>query len=225
MATLMQAFNALTVDPSQSVGSMPVGTHRVIICGSEVKASKSGESGYLELQLEIIDGEHKGTHGAYRLNLYHSNPQTVEIAYRQFSAVCHVVGVYQVQDSVQLHNIPFMVEVGLQKEPNPEKYSQVKRVFDVNGNEPGKQGQAAPAQAPAPAAQPAAAPAWGQSAPQQPAPAWGQPAPAPAAPAPAIANGVAMPAANTQPTATPPWGQSAAPAPAGGQTPPWGQQA
>lgn len=239
MAQLLQAFNAQQYDPTQGGGSLPVGRHPVIIESSEVKTNKANDGGYLQLNVKLIDGPQTGTTGAYRLNLYHSNPQTAEIAHRQLSAICHCVGVFNVQDSGQLHNIPFIIEVGLQKgeEAAQKGYTEVKKVFDINGNEPGKAGQGAPAaqpqqqpaqggfgqQQPAqqpqqPAAQPQGnAPAWGggQPAQQQPqgapagnAPAWGQqPAQQPAAQQPAQQAGG--------------WQQGGA-APAGGA--PWGQR-
>ena len=237
MAQLIQAFNAQQYDPTQGGGSLPVGRHPVSSESSEVQANKANDGGYLQLNVKLIDGPQTGTTGAYRLNLYHSNPQTAEIAHRQLSAICHCVGVFNVQDSGQLHNIPFIIEVGLQKgeEAAQKGYTEVKKVFDINGNEPGKAGQGAPAaqpqQQPAqggeawggqPAQQPAAqpqgnAPAWGggQPAQQQPqgapagnAPAWGQqPAQQPAAQQPAQQAGG--------------WQQGGA-APAGGA--PWGQR-
>lgn len=209
MAQLLQAFNALQFDPTQGSGNLPIGRHPVIVESSEVKANKANDGGYLQLNLKIIDGPQQDTTGAYRLNLYHSNPQTAKIANERLSSVCHVIGVFNVQDSAQMHNIPFIIEVGFQKghEPgsNPEAkgYTEVKKVFDINGKEPGKADQGAPAaqpqQQPAqggfgqqqPAQQPAAqpqgngAPAWGgqpaqPAAPAGNAPAWGQGAPAPA---------------------------------------------
>lgn len=138
---LIQAFNAQQYDPTQGVGSLPIGKHPVIVESSEVKANKANDGGYLQLNLRIIDGPQAGTTGAYRLNLYHTNQQTVEIAHRQLSAICHVVGVFMVQDSSQLHNLPFLVEVGPQK--NDPAYTEVKKVYDMNGNEPGKAGQGA----------------------------------------------------------------------------------
>ncbi len=233
MAQLIQAFNAQQYDPSQSVGGLPVGKHPVIVESSEVKANAKNDGGYLQLNLKIIDGPAAGTTGAYRLNLYHSSQQTVEIAHRQLSAVCHVVGVFNVQDSAQLHNIPFMVEVGLQKgeEAAQKGYTEVKRVFDVHGNEPGKAGQGqAPAQPQhAPQGQPAAwgAPQGQQPAPQQPqgnAPAWGQPPaqqPAPAQGAPAWGQAPQQPQQPAQAPAAGGWQQGAAPA---GGNPPWGQR-
>ena len=231
MAQLLQAFDAQQFDPTQGGGNLPVGRHPSIIESSEVKANKANDGGYLQLNVKLIDGPQTGTTGAYRLNLYHSNPQTAEIAHRQLSAICHCVGVFNVQDSSQLHNIPFIIEVGLQKgeEAAQKGYTEVKKVFDINGNEPGKAGQGAPAaqpqQQPAqggfgqqqPAAQPQGnAPAWGggQPAQQQPqgapagnAPAWGQqPAQQPAAQQPAQQAG-GWQQGGTAPAGGAPWGQ------------------
>ena len=238
MAQLLQAFNAQQYDPTQGGGSLPVGRHPVIIESSEVKANKANDGGYLQLNVKIIDGPQTGTTGAYRLNLYHSNPQTAEIAHRQLSAICHCVGVFNVQDSSQLHNIPFIAEVGLQKgeEAAQKGYTEVKKVFDINGNEPGKAGQGAPAAQPQqqPAAQGGGA--WGGQPAQQPAaqpqgnaPAWGggqpaqqQPQGAPAGNAPAWGQQPAQQPAAQQPAQQAGGWQQGGAAPAGGA--PWGQR-
>ena len=250
MAQLLQAFNAQQFDPTQGGGSLPVGRHPVIIESSEVKANKANDGGYLQLKVKLIDGPQMGTTGAYRLNLYHSNPQTAEIAHRQLSAICHVVGVFNVQDSAQLHNIPFIIEVGLQKgeEAAQKGYTEVKKVFDINGNEPGKAGQGAaqaqpqgqgsfsqqqPAQQPQ---QPQGGAEWGQQPAQQPAaqpqgnaPAWGggqpaqqQPQGAPAGNAPAWGQQPAQQPAAQQPAQQAGGWQQGGAAPAGGA--PWGQR-
>lgn len=234
---LIQAFNAQQFDPTQGVGSLPIGKHPVIVESSEVKANKANDGGYLQLNLRITDGPQQGTTGAYRLNLYHSNPQTAEIAHRQLSAICHVIGVFNVQDSQQLHNIPFIAEVGLQKgeEAAQKGYTEVKKVFDINGNEPGKAGQGAPAAQPQ--QQPAAQGGFGQQQPaQQPAaqpqgnaPAWGggqpaqqQPQGAPAGNAPAWGQQPAQQPAAQQPAQQAGGWQQGGAAPAGGA--PWGQR-
>ena len=233
MAQLIQAFNAQQYDPTQGGGSLPVGRLPVIVESSEVKANKANDGGYLQLNLKVIDGPQTGTTGAYRLNLYHSNPQTAEIAHRQLSAICHCVGVFNVQDSSQLHNIPFIIEVGLQKgeEAAQKGYTEVKKVFDINGNEPGKAGQGAPAAQPQ--QQPAAQGGFGQQQPaQQPqgnAPAWGggqpaqqQPQGAPAGNAPAWGQQPAQQPAAQQPAQQAGGWQQGGAAPAGGA--PWGQR-
>ena len=136
MAQLIQPFNANNFDPTQRVDGLPIGKHPVIIQSSDVKATKANDGGYLQLDLLIIDGPQKGTVGAYRINLYNASQQAVDIANRQMSAISHVTGVFMIQDTAQLHNIPFVVEVGPQK--NDPQYTEVKKVYDIHGNEPGK---------------------------------------------------------------------------------------
>lgn len=187
MTELLQPFDALQYDPSQSVGNLPVGKHPVVIDSVEVKAVKdNAQNGYIEFTLRITDGPQVGCTGAYRINLYNQNPTTVAIAQKQLSALCHVIGTYQVKNLQVMCGKPFFVEVGPQK--NDPTYTEVKKVFDVNQNEP-KRGQAPTA---AQQQQP-----WGSGAPQQ------QATPSP------------MAAQETQPQANsaPPWGQQqAAPA-------------
>ena len=193
-------FNAATVEPATMGGSsLPLSGSDgwpVVITASEIKQAKSGgNNGYLELTLSVIDGEYRGESGAYRLNLYHSSEKTVEIAYRQLSAVCHVTGAVNMVDTQQLHNLPFRAVVGLQKrnanwkDGDPE-YTEVKGVLHSDGSQPGKSkggsapGPSAPPQAPTqptptPTPQPeqqASPPAWGGGAPAgSSAPPWAQP--------------------------------------------------
>lgn len=151
MTQLLNSFNPMNYDPSQGGGSWPLGKHPVIIESAEVKPTQDNSSGYLQLNLKIIDGQHAGFTGAYRLNLYNQSAKAAEVAHRQLSAVCHVTQTFQLgQDGQQvgaLFGKPFVVECGYQKgeEPGPTNpdakgYTEVKRVFDMNGNEPGKQG-------------------------------------------------------------------------------------
>lgn len=230
MAQLLQAFNAQTVSPDQGSAKLPVGKHRVIIASSEIKATAANDGGYLELTLQIIDGPAQGGGGAFRLNLYSSSAKAAEIAQRQMSALCHAVGVFQVNDSSQLHNLPFMVQVELQpgEEAAAKGYTQVSHIYDVNGNEPGKQAAAPQAQPPQGFAPPQQAPQGfapqqppqapqGFQPPQQPQqppqPAWGAPS-QPAQPA----GPSGAPATGWQPPQQP---QQAPQAPAAGQVP-WG---
>lgn len=137
MAQLIgQPFDATQVDPTQGQGQLPVGKHPVIAVSSTIDATKSGDGGMLIYILKITDGPYAGATGPYRLNLYNNSPKAVEIANRQLSALCHVTGVFQVADSDALLNIPFVVEV-LPQADNPN-YTEIKKVFDINGNEPGK---------------------------------------------------------------------------------------
>lgn len=201
MANIGMVFDATKIEPAcVGGGQLPVSPKegwKVIITDSEMKETAAKDGGYLELNVQIVEGEHAGTEGKYRLNIFNKNEQAQNIAHKQLSALCHVTGVFQITDSALLHNRPFRAVVGLQKgaEAAEKGYTEIKGVLDINGNQPGKAGSApaappvAPVQAPvAPPVQQQAAPAWqppaAPEAPaQQAAPTWGaqqqQAAPAP----------------------------------------------
>lgn len=138
------SFNAQQHTPQYGgSGGLPAGKYKGVIVNSYTdNVEKNGmvTGGYLAFELTPIEGPLAGQKHTDRLNLHHTNPKTVEIANKQLSAYCHVLGKFQFNDTAELHNIPFMFEIGLQKEPNPNGYTEVKGIFDVNGNEPGKAG-------------------------------------------------------------------------------------
>lgn len=144
MAALLNGgFNAHGIDPSQGVGQLPIGRHLVEVIRTEIKANSANTGGYLMFILSIVDGPNAGLEGPHRFNLYNASEEAKNIAQRQFSAVCHVTGIMEVQDSDQFLGARYFVEVGLQKgeEAKEKGYTEIKKVYDINGNEPGKQGQ------------------------------------------------------------------------------------
>jgi hypothetical protein len=188
-----QGFSARTVQPqgnSQQLPVSPVEGWTVIITNSEMKyANGSTTNGYMELTLQITEGEHAGQKGFYRLNLYHENGKTVEIANKQLSALCWVCANPDAVDEHQLFNIPFKAVVGLQKKKTADDpdYTQVTGVKHLDGADPGKSSgvssttqlapptppvQQAPVQQFAPTQQQAPAPTQQQAAPPQ---QWGAP--------------------------------------------------
>jgi len=171
---LPEPFNPLDHNPSQGAGKLPVGRHTVIITDSSVvgvgKAEVNGQkvSGQLVLNLRVMQGDAAGATGVYRLNYFNANEVSRDIAKRQLSAVAYAIGQLQTfTDTAVLHNRPFQIDVALQPEPNEKGYTEVTRVYDANGNEPGSTvtaaqssngfGQTAAAPAPAPAPQQQAA--------------------------------------------------------------------
>ena len=159
-AMLGCVFDATQVAPSAGGSTLSVGKHIVKIVDADLTPTKDDKGGMAVFTVEAIDPQDPdfGRTMDYRLNIHHSNPKTVEIARAQLSALCHVTGVYQVQDLQQLFNIPFMVEVANQKltadqqarkdaGENVEPYKEIKAVYDTGGAKPGQsRTNAAPAQ-------------------------------------------------------------------------------
>lgn len=146
---LLEPFNPYDHNPEQGEGQLPVGKHPVVINGAEVKATKNNDGGMIVLMLQIIDGPLKGATGPYRLNLYNKSEQAVKIARSQLSALCYVTQRFQLgqngTDLSPLFNVPFIIEVVPQVAN--ENYTEIKKVFDINGNEPKAQGGGQAAQA------------------------------------------------------------------------------
>lgn len=211
MATLN--FDARTVEPSAPMGIIPADDYNVHIVKSEIKPTANGQSHYLQLELEVLDGEFKGRKLWDILNLWNDNETAARIAQQSLSAIGHAVGVLDIRDSEQLHQKPMRASVKVEKgnAQYPDDKNRVKGYGAYKGVT-----AIAPAVAPAPAFAPAPAAA----------PAFGSPVAAPA-PTPAFAAPAAAPVA---PAAPPPFAapaQAPAPSPFGaapGQPPvaPWG---
>ena len=104
-------FNANDIDPIDDFEPIPAGKYTAVITDSEMKPTKSGTGHYLELKFQIIDGPHKGRLLWARLNLDNPNPTAMKIAKRELSSICRAVGVLTPNDSVELHNLPLLIDV------------------------------------------------------------------------------------------------------------------
>lgn len=112
MADLGMQFDATQVEPNTGPPPpLPTDWYNIMITESEMKATKAGDGGYLELTLKVLDGPYAGRLAWDRLNLYNQNPVAVEIAQKTLSAICHAVGVFQVTDSQVLHGKPLMARI------------------------------------------------------------------------------------------------------------------
>ncbi len=111
MANLGNTFDATGVEPAKPFDVLPPGKYPAQIVASELRVTKDGMGQYLWLEIDVLDGPCKGRKLFDRLNLVNANPQTVEIAQRTLSAICHATGRMQVQDSEELHLIPFIADV------------------------------------------------------------------------------------------------------------------
>lgn len=117
-------FDASTVSPSVGFDPIPNGTYRVHIADSSLKDSANGK--YIELELEVLDGEFKGRKVWDRLNIVHSNTQAQEIAQRQLSAICHATNTLKLTSSDQLHFKPMTVKVVIKQDSGYEPSNVVK---------------------------------------------------------------------------------------------------
>lgn len=204
------AFNASAFQPQYGMGNpgFPVNPdgsnakYKVVICDTNDVPTKDKLGQRLILTLLCIEGPHANQKMDDGLNMHNTSQRAVQIANEQLSAYCHVTGKFVINDTQELCNIPFWIEVGYQKDSR--EFTEVKHLFDINGNEPGKAG-AGPVVAAQP--QPVAPPAAGVAPQAAPPTAWAPPTTPQAPP--------------TAPTAWAPPGQAAPPAAAPGAPAAW----
>ena len=104
-------FDATQIDPTVDYEHVPAGRYNVEITDSDMLDNSKGTGEFLKLEFTILDGDFAGRKLWTQLNLSNPSAQAVEIAEREFSAICHATGKLKVQDSVQLHNIPLEINV------------------------------------------------------------------------------------------------------------------
>jgi hypothetical protein len=221
-------FDASQVAPQTGFDPVPAGWYNVMVDEAEMKPTRDGAGTRLNVRYVVLDGQYQGRKVYHGLNLQHSNPQTVESAYKQRSALCHAIGRLQIQATEHLLQVPLKIKVKVR--PADGQYDEQNDITQwKNINEQ-------VGAAPAPSAAPGAPAGWAPP-PAAPAPA----APAATPPAPAAAPAApAAPGGWTPPAAPQPWAQgqpqqpaapaapaAAAPAaptgvnPAQGAAPPW----
>lgn len=145
-------FNANQYEPNQGFGIHPPAQKiPFTITNTEIKeTSKStpqNVQAYLSIEFTSPLGIVKNIY-----NIKNDNPKTVEIAYGQLSALCRAVNIFQIDgqnECAALRGGKGLMDINYQKgeEPDPnfpdrKGYTELKRIYDPAGNEPGK----APAQ-------------------------------------------------------------------------------
>lgn len=107
----LSGFDANQVEPNSDFEPIPAGRYPAVITDSEMRPNKAGTGSLLQLTFQIIEGEHQNRLLWARLNLDHPNATAVQIARADLSAICRAVGVLAPTDSVELHNLPLLINV------------------------------------------------------------------------------------------------------------------
>lgn len=111
----LNGFNAAEVEPAARFEPIPAGKYVAVITESELKPTKVGTGYYLQLTFQIQEGDYKNRILWSRLNIDNPNSTAVQIARSELSAICRAVGVMAPKDSVELHNLPLVIDVKCRK--------------------------------------------------------------------------------------------------------------
>ena len=105
----------ITERPGAAFGPLPAGEYEMVIVRSETRPTRAGNGHFLELEMQVISGPASGRRHWERMNLDNVNAQAVKIAQEQLAKLCVALGLDEVNDSEELHDKPFIAEIGIDK--------------------------------------------------------------------------------------------------------------
>ena len=111
----LDGYNAEEYQPLDTFEPIPAGEYRAVATDSEMRSTKGGSGSYLQVVWELLEGDFKGRKLWSRLNLDNPNRTAVEIAQRELSSICRAAGILRPKDSAELHGIPVLLKVGVEK--------------------------------------------------------------------------------------------------------------
>jgi hypothetical protein len=113
-------FDVTSYEPQikSSFEPLPPGDYQAIISDSAIKATKAGTGEYIELTMQITDGQHTGRRIWERLNISNPNKVAEEIARSQLNGLRAALGIAKLESTEQLHDTPFVLSLDIdRKEP------------------------------------------------------------------------------------------------------------
>jgi Protein of unknown function (DUF669) len=130
-------FDANNVEPATGrFELLPIDDYLAVITESAMADNKKTKGKHLSLTWTIVEGDYKDRKVFTNLNLINENPDTVEIAQRDLSAICRATGVLHPKDSAELHDKPVVISVGIRKGSNGYEDSNIiKKYSRTDGKE------------------------------------------------------------------------------------------
>jgi hypothetical protein len=119
-------FNAAEVAPQQPFDVLNKGWYPMVISEAENKEIQKGQR--LELVFTVDAGKAKGRKTFDGLNWKHDSSEAQRIGQEQLSAICHAVGVINLENDKQLVGKKLAVKLGIEEERKDE---QTGKVYDA----------------------------------------------------------------------------------------------
>lgn len=118
-------FDATGYTPQErSYGVIPPGKYPSVINATDIKATRAGDGQYLEIELQIIDGQYAGRRIWERLNINNPNKKAEDIARERLAGLCQALGIETLTDSDQLLDGTVLMGLELdRKEPDRNRVS------------------------------------------------------------------------------------------------------
>ena len=111
MAQLKQAFDSGRHEDMNDFEPIPNGVYPAQVTASKIKETKDKKGEFIEFEFTVMSGDFKGRKIWTRLNIVNLSPVTVEIAQKELATLCRACGKSVIQDTQQIHGIPFLLKV------------------------------------------------------------------------------------------------------------------
>lgn len=110
MAKLPGAFQADDHGDMGTFEPLPAGDVNLKVVDSDVKLTKKAEEAkdptlgqYVQFDMEVMDGDHKGRKYTARMNIVNSNPTAEELGQKELATFCRAIGVPALKDTADAH--------------------------------------------------------------------------------------------------------------------------
>ena len=136
MAELNYQVNTDPKEQEQSFDPLPAGEYVVVVTDSDYLDNKKGTGRMLRLVYQVIEGPFKERKLFENLNLEHENQQAATIARKALNSIGMAVGVIDLKDSAQLHNIPLRLDVGIKPSEEYGPQNRIKKHLPYKDDAP-----------------------------------------------------------------------------------------
>jgi hypothetical protein len=132
-------FNPADIPPDErdTLEPVPPGRYDMQVEDSELVEAKSGRGHILKLTHKIVSGPYENRKLWSQHNFRHENAMAQQIGLREIANLCRAIGHEgPLQDSLDLHGIPFVGRVTVEKQGDYEPRNVIKAFLPPNGAPP-----------------------------------------------------------------------------------------
>lgn len=124
-------FNtAETAAKNMDFDPLPPGRYKAHLTNSEVVATKAGTGELLKLTFEVLEGDYAGRLVFDHLNISNQSEKAQQIGRGMLASLCQACGKNgMVSDSIELHEIPIQIKLGIDPSPGYDPRNKVKGFY------------------------------------------------------------------------------------------------
>ena len=108
-------FDATQIDTTLHDPVQP-GTYEAVITESETRPCRNGQGLGINLTFEILSEPAKGRKVWNWINYMHPKAEAQRIGQEELARLCKALGIARLGDTTEMHNIPLMITVALDKD-------------------------------------------------------------------------------------------------------------